>query len=187
MRRSQRPNGREGGSKVPTPGLMREALFLQALPLARRAARVRSARYDRILDALGLDREDLEQDAMAGLWNVLPRFDPTRASLRTYAERVVTTTITSTIRRATAKKRTVRDDAAMLTDPFHLLLQIEIHIDIERALRTLKNKDRRVARLLADYRPSEVAQVLGISRPAVYRSMHRIRMALCAAGLGEFV
>ncbi|MGO9111119.1 MAG: sigma-70 family RNA polymerase sigma factor [Thermoguttaceae bacterium] len=167
--------------------MIREALFLEAYPFACRAAQVRSATYGRILGALGLDSDDLEQDAMAGLWNVLSRFDPTRASLRTYAERVVATTITSALRRAAATKRVVRDDLALLADPVPLLAQIEIQIDIERALTTLKKKDRRVARLLAGYRPSEVAKALGISRAAVYRSMDRIRMALCAAGFGEFI
>ena len=167
--------------------MIREALFLEALPLARRASQVRSARYDRILGALALDREDLEQDAMVGLWRALARFSPARASLRTYAERVVATRVTSSLRRATAKKRSVSGDAALLADPVSLLVQIEIQIDIERALSTLKKKDRRVARLLASYRPAEVAKALGISRAAVYRSMDRIRMALCAAGFGEFI
>ena len=172
---------------MPDPRLIRKALFLQALPLARRAAQVRSARYDRILRALGLDREDLEQDAMVGLWHALSRFSPARASLRTYAERVVATSVTSSLRRATAKKRKVRDDDALLADPVSLLVQIEIQIDVERALSTLKKKDKRVARLLAEYRPSEVAQILGISRQAIYRSMHRIRMALCAVGYDDFI
>jgi RNA polymerase sigma factor (sigma-70 family) len=131
---------------------------------------------------VGLDREDLEQDAMVGLWHRVSRFDPARASLPTYCERVVMTSITSALRRATAKKRTVRNDATLPADPVSLLAQIEVQIDVERALGTLKKKDRRVAHLLADYRPSEVAQTLGISRQAVYRSKDRIRMALCAAG-----
>jgi DNA-directed RNA polymerase specialized sigma24 family protein len=100
---------------------------------------------------------------------------------------VVATSLTSSLRRAAAKKRTVSCDAALLADPVSLLVQIEIQIDIERALSTLKKKDRRVARLLAGYRPSEVAEALGISRAAVYRSMDRIRMALWAAGFGEFI
>jgi RNA polymerase sigma factor (sigma-70 family) len=116
MGQGKYPTTCRGGSEGQDSNIY-EALFLEAYPFAHRAAQVRSARYGRILRAIGLDREDLEQDAMVGLWSVLSRFNPARASLRTYSERVVATSVASSLRRATAKRRTVTDDATFPADP----------------------------------------------------------------------
>ena len=58
-------------------------IFLAAHPLARRAAQVRSIRVLGFLRTLGLDRDDLEQEALISVWRAVSLFDPTRASLRT--------------------------------------------------------------------------------------------------------
>jgi RNA polymerase sigma factor (sigma-70 family) len=135
-----------------------------------------------------MDREDLEQEALVGVWLAIAMsgYDPSRASPRTFAERVVASKLTSALRRVSASKRTprTRPETRECVDVF---VRINFRVDIERVLSKLRKTDKKVLRLLFERTPSEVAQILGISRQAVYRSMQRIRIAFRKAGLGEFL
>jgi RNA polymerase sigma factor (sigma-70 family) len=158
----------------------REELFDLAYPLAHRAAQVRASsvpRYDYF------DRDDLVQDAVTAVLAALDRYDEPRASLRTFVERVAANGIASTLRRARAAKRTSVDYWPALEPP-GLPLMVELRLDMHRVLRTLERRDRRVARVLEEYRPSEIARILAIPRSAVYRSIERIREAFVEAGFG---
>lgn len=157
----------------------REDLFDLAFPLAKRAAQVRASsmpRYDYF------DREDLEQDALAAVLTAIDRYDESRASLRTFVERVASNGIASTLRRARAEKRTSLDYWPLAESP-RLSLTVELRLDLNRVLRTLARRECKVARLLEEYRPAEIAGALGISRTAVYRSIDRIRESFVEAGL----
>jgi len=156
-------------------------IFLEAGPLARRAAQVRSARAVRLLRAIGLDRADLEQEALISVWRAVSRFDPSRASLRTYVERIVESTVTTVLRRTCTQKRTPK--AMSHSEPLQILVNIELRMDLDRILNGISANDRRLARLLAEHTPAEVARIVGTSRPTVYRSIIRIRCALSEAGL----
>lgn len=160
----------------------RETLFIQAYPLARRAAQVRAATIVG-LDIVLFDREDLVQEALMGLWSALPRYDGSRSSLRTYSERIATTTVASTLRRGKAKKRTARRDVVSAVGTVEVSVRIERRVDLYSALGKLDRSDGMVARLLLDEcRPTEIAKTLRISRQAVYRSLDRIRLALQHSG-----
>ena len=162
---------------------MVDELFLEAYPLAQRAAEVRSAATVRLLRAIGIDREDLEQEVIIAVWRALRTFDPVRASLRTFIERVVATRVSSVTRRAIAQKRTRPDFAAPLEGTVKIAVTVELHVDVRRALRTLSLADQKMARLLLVYKPAEIARECGISRAAVYRSRERIAAALKDFGL----
>lgn len=157
---------------------MTESLFFEAYPFARRAVEVRSAKYARALRATGLDRDDLEQELLVELFRALSRFDPFRASLSTYVERVIAAKAISVIRRERAQKRCKTEEPPVLRSP-DLTINVELRVDIRRTLMPLSKSDRRIARLLLwGQRPTEIARELGSSRAAVYRSMDRIRDAL---------
>jgi RNA polymerase sigma factor (sigma-70 family) len=162
------------------PPLRPEDLFLDALPLAGRAAEVRSARV--IIRQAMLDREDVKQEAIIGVWVALSRFDPSRASLRTFVERVVAAKIASLVRRSLAKKRTKHHAAA---ESFQWLVGVELHLDLQRLLAQLGPRERRVAELLGECSPTQIARRLRISRPCVYRRINRIRAAIRKGGLGR--
>jgi hypothetical protein len=49
----------------------------------------------------------------------------------------------------------------------------------------LRPRDRKVARMLMDNNPAQAARALRISRPALYRSVGRIRAVLSSVGYGE--
>ena len=178
MKTAKRPPRRVRGDHAELRA-RREDLFDLAYPLAQRAARVRASaipRYDYF------DREDLEQDALAAVLAALDRYDESRASLRTFVERVASNGVASTLRRVRAARRT-SVDYWPAAEPPRLSLIIELRLDMNRVLRTLERTDRAVARLLEEYRPAEIARALGISRAAVYRSIDRIREAFIEAGL----
>ena len=162
-----------------------EKLFIAAFPQARRAAEVRSASVMALLCGAAVDREDIKQEVLIGVWTALPRFDPARASLHTFVERVVVSNIASLFRRCRAKKRTNRPDEHLHGESPRLLVAVEFRVDLQRVLGKLASRDQDVARLLVAHGAAEVARRLRISRPAVYRSVNRIRTALVEAGFGQ--
>jgi RNA polymerase sigma factor (sigma-70 family) len=162
---------------------MLEAVFATAYPLARRAAEVRSAAVMSSNDPIIVDREDLEQEAMVGLWRALSQFDSSRASLRTFVERVIATKIASALR----AQRVLRRVPASGGQPLCLgqpTLSVDLRRDVERVLAVLSDGDRRLAVLLGEHTPTEASRKLRVSRSTVYEGIRRIRIAFVDAGLG---
>ena len=102
--------------------------------------------------------------------------------MRTFVETVAASTITSVLRRSTAKKRAKAPDHEPTAESLHLLVRIEFHVDLDRVLGKMDLRDKRVAQLLLENGPAQVATILRISRAAVYRSIERIRTALVEGG-----
>ena len=161
-------------------------LFHDAYPLARRAARVHSARWLRALRAAGFDREDLEAACLAEVWLNLGCFNPVRSSLPTFVERIVATKTISFLRRCRARKRTRTDAETTGISAIPIDVAIPLRVDVRRALALLDDADQKVARMLLHWRPSEIAKLFGISRTAVYRSLERIREAFTGAGFENY-
>jgi RNA polymerase sigma-70 factor (ECF subfamily) len=158
---------------------VRDALFQQAYPLARRAVQVRAASGAMRPG----DREDFEQEALLGLWIALRRYDPSRASLRTFVERLTDNRFASLMRRRRSALVVERLDGHRLATPDGIPA-VQFHVDFERILSCLTDGDRAVARLLLDHRPSEVSRMLGIARSTLYGRMARLRRAFLKAGYG---
>ena len=66
---------------------MVEVSFASVFPLVQKAATVHAALAIRRGLARSADREDLQQEVSIACWLALRKFDPTRASPRTYLER----------------------------------------------------------------------------------------------------
>jgi RNA polymerase sigma factor (sigma-70 family) len=180
MKTQKRPAQKRREHELPGTGSRREDLFDRAHRLARRAAEVRSS--GETLRYVDIDREDLVQEGLISVWTALDRFDISRASLRTFVERVVSNKIGSVLRRARTGKRTQPATYRSLVESQRYFVSIELHLDLVRVLKTLGHQEQNVARLLEDHRPAEIARELRISRPAVYRCMDRIREAFAEAG-----
>jgi RNA polymerase sigma factor (sigma-70 family) len=163
-----------------------DELFLGALLLAKRAAQVRFAGLKETLRSCGIERDDLEQEVSAGVWRALFQFDPLRASLATFVENVVASRTASLVRRVRARKRTPPMMEQWGVNPMNVMVIVDRHLDIRRALRTLSTSDQVVARLRLNYGPTEIARMLRWSRNAVYRSIDRIRAALREADLEKY-
>src|SRR5262245_33280451 len=112
---------------------MHDARFYSVYPTVRSAAQVHAAAAVVAGALTATDRADIEQEALLAFCRALPKFDATRASLRTFAERVVSNQIASTVRAQRALRRTpVRMEAPSLCE--HPGPAIELRLDIERAL-----------------------------------------------------
>jgi RNA polymerase sigma-70 factor (ECF subfamily) len=162
---------------------MREALFEQAYPLVRRAVQVRAAAAVATGRATAADREDLEQEAFLGLWTALRRYDASRASLRTFLERVADKRFASLMRRRRSPVLIERFVGHRFATP-NGIPAVQLHVDFERVLAPLGDPDRKLALLLIDHGPTEISRMLGIARSTVYARMARIRRAFLEAGYG---
>jgi len=162
---------------------MPDAGFDHALPLALRAVQVRAAAAVATGRATAADREDLEQEALLGLWMALRHYDASRASLRTFLERVADKRFATLMRRRRSPVLIERLDGHRFATADGIPA-VQFHVDFERVLEPLGDPDRKLALLLIDHGPTEISRMLGIARSTVYARMARIRRAFLKAGYG---
>jgi RNA polymerase sigma factor (sigma-70 family) len=129
-----------------------------------------------------VDGEDLEQEGVLACWQALNVFDPRRASLRTFVERVVAARMISLHRARTCRPRfqPIEDDGHKVGNTW--AMEIELRSDIERVLAALSDTDRRIALALIDHTPTEATRLLGMARSTVYERLRHIRVAFMHAG-----
>ncbi|MBZ5623505.1 MAG: sigma-70 family RNA polymerase sigma factor [Acidobacteriia bacterium] len=166
--------------------VLQESLFLMAFPLARRVVAVRSAAATTIAPMTWADGEDVEQEAMIALWQALAYYDASRASLRTFAERVVANRLMSVLRGVHAVRRNCGCEAPL--DEFASTLsasndRVDLRVDVERVLTGVTSFDRAVALCLLDRSAVETSRCLQVSRAATYRAIRRLRLAFISAGM----
>jgi RNA polymerase sigma factor (sigma-70 family) len=159
------------------------AQFLAIYPLARRAAEVRTAAAVARATVVPADREDLAQEALVAVWRALPHYNPSRASLRTFVERVIATRFASLMR---TRRRKPALEPLEHYQPVGLdgIPALEFRADFQLVSASLAERDRRLATLLLDHSPTEASRALRISRSTVYEGMRRIRTAFADAGFG---
>jgi DNA-directed RNA polymerase specialized sigma24 family protein len=124
-------------------------------------------------------------------------FDGDRASVRTFASRVMDKELTSILRYRLAGRRRhlgeqvpssdlAEADVASLNSGSAPPLADRQHfwLDLDRALAPLPEVLRETARALCWHTPSELSRVPGQTRTVIYRRIRRLREALLAAGIG---
>jgi RNA polymerase sigma factor (sigma-70 family) len=162
---------------------MHDHLFARAYPLARRAAAVRSAAAIALVPSAS--REDLEQQVMIAVWLAISCYDPSRASLRTFVERVAANRIASLLRSVHHSGRSCEvplEKACAVAAPDG---RDELRADVRRVLAGVSEFDRRIARSLTYHSAAETSRSLGISRAKVYRTIGRLRIAFAVAGFSD--
>jgi RNA polymerase sigma factor (sigma-70 family) len=155
----------------------------------------------------GVEREDLRQDLRLHCLQRMPRFDPGRASLATFIDRVASNRASSLVARAFAQKRDCRRTVAL--DPggqgtAHAIEAMELgrsigadarlaadrahlRVEIERILPELPAALARFARLLAQGESvTQAAGLLGISRATGYRRVSHLRYLFAECGLDAY-
>jgi RNA polymerase sigma-70 factor (ECF subfamily) len=162
---------------------MHEPVLEQALSLAMRAVQVRGAAAVASGRATVADREDLEQEALLGLWMALRHYDASRASLRTFLERVADKRFASLLRRRLKPVVIERLDGHRFATADGIPA-VQFQVDFERVLAPLGDPDRVLALLLVDHGPTEISRMLGIARSTVYARIARLRRAFREAGYG---
>jgi RNA polymerase sigma factor (sigma-70 family) len=159
-----------------------EAAFEASSSLAHKAARIRTSIALRRRTGLHVDREDLEQEGAVACWRALPQFDPTRASLPTFFDRVAGNRIASVIKSSRTPVMLSLDEADACTVGMgtgHIYLKV----DVGRVLERLSEDERRLAQALMKYSPSEAGRRLQISSSTVYARMAKLRPLFVAAGI----
>ena len=148
------------------------------------------------------DLKDIEQDLIRDLLERLPKFDPAKASINTFADRVVGRRICNLLRDRQADMRDYRREAFSLnaeidtdegsTERHEFISQDEVDLrtgrydrtEVERACRQmdlaavldgLTPELRRVAEMLMTQSVAEVARELGIAR-GTFRDRYLARL-----------
>jgi RNA polymerase sigma-70 factor (ECF subfamily) len=163
------------------------------------------------------DREDLEQEMTVDLLQRSPKFDPKKATWKTFVSRVVNRKVANIIRYRTAKMRDCRRKEVSLdavvemeetgrtssrtsvvdSDGHDIRTrkrncsrqeQIECACDVATVLAKLPEHLRKVAERLKTERPADIARSLGIPRASLYDSfIQPIRQAFQEAGLRDYL
>lgn len=161
------------------------------------------------------DADDVEQEVAVDLLRRLARFDPAKASLRTFATRVVEHHVATLIESREAACRDwrraqvsldemVRDETGDVVPRWQTLdreacgarrrgdepderEELDLQIDVRDAVAALEPPLREVAEKLASSSPTDVARATGRPRTTVYESISRIGEALGDAGLSDYV
>ena len=154
---------------------MVEATFEQAYPIAVRAAKVRATAAVASGAIPVSDREDIEQEGVTACWRALSKYDPCRASLRTFIERVVANHITSLVR--SARRTPV---ALPLTEAPPQLADsdargCEFRVDLERVSAEIAARDQQIVFLVLEHSPAEVSRMIGLSTSRVHQRLAGLR------------
>jgi len=156
----------------------------QALPavrnLAGRKARAFVHRWRLAID----EREDVESQLVLTFIARWPRFDGERASVQTFASRLMDKELTSMLRYRLAQGRQRRELPVLDAGPTSASIH-QFRIDLERAMASLPEIVRETAFALSLLSAVEAAAVVGCSRQMIGRRKHQIREALIAAGIGS--
>ena len=164
----------------------RHELFLEAYPRARAATGFWWIAGRGSGSPTWVDRQDLEQDVMAVLWNALACYDASRGALQTFTETVVANRVASLRRMFQAERRGYGKEEPFDEAPCTLAApdgELDSCLDVRMVLRHAAPFDRVVALSLTSYSAGETSRRLSVSRAAVYRAIARLRVAFLAAGI----
>jgi hypothetical protein len=171
------------------------AAFEDVFPVARALARQKASTAIGRCGLTADDRDDVASQLVTRFYLRFRKYDGRRASVRTFASRVMDKELASILRYRMAVCRRQHAESGLLSDSgeaadatSRVLLKPaerqEFWIDVERALTPFSHVLLDTARALASHTPSELSRMPGQSRTLVYRRMHRLRSALLAAGIG---
>jgi hypothetical protein len=148
----------------------------------------------------GMEVEDYEQDLMTDLIARDPRFDPTRATYPTFADRVIRHRV-STLLQAGLRMRGVGDQrlGAAAAGP-SLETQVDsgagavwteewcsLSLDLERFVGQLPVRLRRCCEWLLAENRLAAAAALGLHRSSLYEAAHDLRRLAITAGLNLYL
>ena len=128
--------------------------------------------------------EDVQSHLVLAFIARWSKFDGERASVQTFASRLMDAELTSILRYRLAQGRQPRElpvpDAGPTAASIH-----QFRIDLERAMAALPEVVRETASVLSWLSSVEAADAVGCSRQMISRRKHQIRDALVAAGINS--
>lgn len=130
------------------------------------------------------EREDVQSHLVLTFIARWPKFDGERASVQTFASRLMDTELTSILRYRLAQSRQACELPVLDTGPASASIH-QFRVDLERAIAPLPAVVRETASALSWLSTVEAAGAVGCSRQMISRRKHQIRDALMAAGIGS--
>ena len=155
----------------------------QALPVIQNLAQRKANAFVRRFGFASDEREDVESQLVLMFLVRWPKFDSGRASVRTFASRVMDKTLTSILRHHLAPSRMEQEIPGTDAGP-SAAARGHFRIDIERSLAPLPTAVQETALALFWHSTVEAADVAGCSRQIIHLRKRRIREALTGFGIG---
>ncbi len=138
------------------------------------------------------DEPDLRQELSMHVIAGLRRHDPGRASIPTFADRIVASKVVSIVKHATAAKRDRRNvrsidslDDRIESDRATAGERHDVALDVREALAALPDELSHLASLLMEHREAEVVRRTGLTRQTVRGRCKRIAQHLRGRGLPD--
>ena len=154
----------------------------QALPVVRNLAKRKANAFVRRCRLAIDEREDVESQLVLIFITRWPKFDGEKASVQTFASRLMDKKLTSILRYRLAQSRQACDIPELDTGPPSALIH-QFRVDLERAMAPLPDVVRQTASALSCFTAVDAARVMGCSRQMISRRKYQIRGALVAAGI----
>lgn len=154
-----------------------------ALPVAQDLAGRKAGAFVRRCRTANDEREDVEGQLMLTFLVRWPKFDDSRATVRTFASRLMDKELVSILRYRQAQSRQPQDVPVNACGPSAAALR-QFRLDVAKALAPLPGAVRQTAAALSQLSAVEVAASLGCSRQMVTKRKRLIRRALLSAGIG---
>lgn len=155
----------------------------QAIPVVQDLAKQKANAFVRRCGFAAGEREDVQSQLLLSFISRWPKFDSERASVRTFASRVMDRELNSILRYHLAPCRTEQDIPVPDSHPSSAA-RGRFRVDLERALAPLPSAVQETALTLFWYSTVETAEALGCSRQIIQVRKRLIREALVAAGIG---
>ena len=162
---------------------MTELTLDQAIPVVQNLAQRKAGAFVR-RRRLAIDEcEDVQSHLVLTFIARWPKFDGERASVQTFASRLMDKELTSILRYRLAQIRYPRELPVPCSGPAAALIH-QFRIDLDRAMAPLPEVVRETASALAWYSAVDAAGIVGCSRQMIGKRKHQIREALLAVGIG---
>ncbi len=155
----------------------------QALPTVQDLADRKASAFVRRCGIAPDEREDVRSQLLLSFLIRWPRYDGARASVQTFASRVMDKELTSILRYRLAPSRREQEIPAPLP-PVPATARGGFRIDVERALEELPEVVRETALALLWHSTVETAEALGCSRQMISKRKQQIREAFLSVGIG---
>lgn len=162
---------------------MAELSLDQALPTVQDLADRKANAFVRRCGFAADEREDVSNQLLLSFLLRWPKFDAGRASVRTFASRVMDKELSSLLRHHLAPSRR-EQELPQQTPTVSAAEREQFRIDVERALATLPAAIQETALALFWCSTLEAAEELRCSRQIIHLRKRRIRRALVSAGIG---
>jgi hypothetical protein len=161
-----------------------EVTLDQALPVVRNLAERKANAFVRRFRFAIDEQEDVESQLVLLFITRWPKFDGEKASVQTFASRLMDRGLTSILRYRLAQGRRPRELPVPDAGPTSALIH-NFRVDLERALAPLPDIVRKTASALFLFSDVDAAGAVGCSRQMINRRKHQIRNALLAADISS--